>query len=110
MKVGTGTTPAGDDSIARAVAAVHSRRPKPAVVIVPALSLAHYAALCAEMAVWPERAEEVRRRYQVPGREAHEALDAEWRGRAARDPAVREELTRRYQAHWAYLRARGPGR
>jgi hypothetical protein len=74
-------------------------------VAAPALSLAHYAWLCAEMAVWPERAEQIRRRYQVLTREAHEALDAQWREAAASDPGVREELTRRYQAHWAWLRS-----
>jgi hypothetical protein len=46
----------------------------------------------------------------VRSREAHEALDAEWRERAARDPGVRAELTQRYQAHWAWLRAPRPGR
>jgi pyruvate dehydrogenase E2 component (dihydrolipoamide acetyltransferase) len=41
---------------------------------------------------------------------AHEALDAQWRERAARDPRVREELTRRYQTLWAWLRERRLGR
>jgi hypothetical protein len=108
MKVGTGTTP--DDSIERAVAAVRSKRSKPVVVAVPALSLAHYAWLCAEMAAWPGQGEQIRQRYQVRTQAEHEALDAHWRERAARDPAVRDELTRRYQAHWAWLQERRRGR
>jgi hypothetical protein len=108
--VGRGTTPAGDDSIERAVAAVRSAASKPAAVPVPALSLAHYASLCAEMAVWPEYPDEVRRRYQVSSRAVHEALDAEWRERAARDPGVGAELARRYGEYVRWLRERRAGR
>jgi hypothetical protein len=78
MKVGSGTTPARDDSIERAVAAVRAGRSKPAVVAVPALSLDHYAWLCAEMAASPEQAEPIRGRYQVLTLAAHEALNAHW--------------------------------
>jgi hypothetical protein len=102
--VGRGTTPAGDDSIERAVAAVRSAGSKPAAVPVPALSLAHYASLCAEMAVWPEYPDEIRRKYQVPSPAVHEALDGQWRETAARDPAVRAELTRTYQEYVGWLR------
>jgi hypothetical protein len=106
MKVGTGTTPSGDSSIERAVAAVRSGKSKPAVVVVPALSLAHYAWLCAEMAVWPEYPDDIRRRYQVLTPAVHQALDAQWRERAAADPGVRAELTRLYWEYVGWLRAR----
>src|SRR6185312_11613961 len=101
-----GTTPVGNDAIERAVAAVRSPGSKPAAVAAPRLTLDAYASFYAELSMWPEQVEEIRRRYQVPSRAAHEALDQEWRERVARDPAVGEALARRFGEDVAWWRRR----
>jgi hypothetical protein len=101
---GAETAPVGDDSITRAVAAVPFAGSKPAVVAVPQLAIVTYASFCAEMAVWPEHAEKIRQTYGVVSPVVHEALDAYWRERAARNPEVHRELWGRYEQYERYLR------
>ena len=47
------------------------------------MALLTYAALCAELAVAPERAREILGRYNVQDEAARRALDEHWQGRLA---------------------------
>ncbi len=71
------------------------------------LSLAQYASLCVELAVFPEEAEGIFRRYGLDAGEKRSAIDAAWKERLRNEPAEYEawqELYRRYHAHWAKQR------
>jgi hypothetical protein len=67
------------------------------------LSLAQYASLCAELAVFPEETEGTFWRYGLDTDEKRSAVDAAWKERLRREPAEYEawqELYRRYHAYW----------
>ncbi|WP_437622971.1 hypothetical protein [Sorangium sp. So ce1151] len=70
------------------------------------LPLAQYAALCAELALFPGAAEAIFRRYGLGSSEKRSAVDATWKERLSKHPAEYarwQELYRRYQAHFAKL-------
>lgn len=101
-----GTLPVGDDSIARAVATLPfaGEAATAAVVLVPRLSLETYASLCAELAVTPDRAAEIRVKYQVPSEASQRALDEAWRGWLAEQPRERAAFEATVTAYAAWLR------
>lgn len=71
------------------------------------LSLAQYASLCAELAVFPEKTEGIFWRYGLGADEKRSAVDAAWKERLRHEPAAYDawqELYRRYHAHWTKQR------
>jgi hypothetical protein len=88
---GFGETAApGDDSIAKAVAALPFTSTVGAgVVPFPRLTLEQYASLHAELAVRPERSGETLLRYHVLHEAARGALDEHWRKQFADHPEAR---------------------
>ena len=88
------TMPLGDDSIAKAVAALPfaGSTGAPAVVLFPALTAAQYVYLRIALAVRPTHAEELLRKYGVPSEASRRALEEHWQCRAAERPEVRAEL------------------
>ena len=84
------TSPAGADLAAQARAALPFARTSLAVeVSVPVMPLEGYASLCAELAVAPEQAAEILKRYHVPDEATRRALDEHWRARLATQPEAR---------------------
>ncbi|WP_437338493.1 hypothetical protein [Sorangium sp. So ce394] len=68
------------------------------------LPLAQYAALCAELALFPKAAEEIFERYGLGFVEKRSAVDAGWKERFRERPdeyARWQDLYRRYHAHFA---------
>ncbi len=94
-----GTAPAGDDAIEKAVRAVTSSVP------LPALTLRQFASLCAELTFHPERRREVLERYGVPDEAVFLALDAHWRRERAARPETRTALADDFATHLAWLHA-----
>ncbi|MGK3991992.1 hypothetical protein [Sorangium sp. So ce1024] len=69
----------------------------------PALSLEHYAALCAELSLDPRRAPEIYPRYGLHDATAWQATDAEWQARMHSDAALAarwQQLTAHYRAYY----------
>ncbi|XYH98434.1 hypothetical protein ACMHYB_01325 [Sorangium sp. So ce1128] len=66
----------------------------------PALGLAEYAAVCAELAALPEQRARVLRRHGLSDEEALAALDRPWREALARDAALAKDFAR-LEAHHA---------
>ncbi|WP_437972225.1 hypothetical protein WMF04_24300 [Sorangium sp. So ce260] len=67
------------------------------------LPLAQYAALCAELAVCPDDAEETFRRYGLGSGDRRSSIDAAWKERLRNSPADYarwQEMYRRYHAHF----------
>jgi hypothetical protein len=107
MRRGHGeTVPIGDDSIAKAVAALPfvGNTVGAGVVALPQLTVEQYASLRAELSVWPERAGEILRRYQVVNEAARRALDEHWEAWLARQPEPRAVFERALAAYTAWLR------
>ncbi|XXX74138.1 hypothetical protein WMF30_41485 [Sorangium sp. So ce134] len=74
---------------------------EPIAIVLP---LAQYAALCAELALSPDAAEEIFRRYGLGSSEQRSAVDAAWKERLSKHPAEYakwQEMYRRYYAHFA---------
>ncbi|WP_437934696.1 hypothetical protein [Sorangium sp. So ce341] len=72
----------------------------------PALSLEHYAALCAELSLLPRSAAAIYPRYGLRDVAAWQAADAAWQLRMRSDPAL-EARWQQLVAHFrAYYRAR----
>jgi hypothetical protein len=74
------------------------------------LSLAQYAALCAELAVFPEQAEAIFGRYGLSVPRDRLAVDLAWKERLRRDPADHQQWQARYRhyvAYWTEQRTRG---
>ncbi|WP_148314222.1 hypothetical protein [Sorangium cellulosum] len=68
------------------------------------LPLTRYAALCAELALFPDAAEAVFQRYGLESREMRSAVDAAWKSRLSKHPAEYakwQEMYRRYHARFA---------
>jgi len=101
------TAPLGDDSIAKAVAAL------PFVMIttaaglipIPRLSTDEYARFRAELAIWPERSAEILPKYRVRDEAARAALDAHWQTHLADKPEARARFEGALEAHMGWLRA-----
>jgi hypothetical protein len=64
-----------------------------------ALTLEHYAALCAECTVHPEWGVQVQARYHVRSEQERALLDRHWRERMAADAALGERF-RQLCAHY----------
>ncbi len=96
-----GTTPVGDDSIEKAVAAVRSR------ASLPPLTLRQFASLCAELAFQPASRGAVLERYGVHDEAALAALDAHWRRERAARPEARTAFADDFATHLAWLHAHG---
>jgi hypothetical protein len=92
-----GTTPVGDDSIEKAVAAVRSR-PE-----LPDLTLRQFASLCAELAFRPTGRGAILERYGVRDEATLAALDAHWRRERAARPEARTAFADDFATHLAWL-------
>jgi hypothetical protein len=106
MRRGHGeTVPIGDDSIAKAVAALPfvGNAVGAGMVALPQLTVEQYASLRAELSVWPDRAAEILRRYQVVNEAARRALDEHWEAWLARQPEGRAVFERALGEYTAWL-------
>ena len=71
---------------------------------VPTLTLEQYAALCAELAMFPNAVEQTFSRYRLTSLRDRLSVDLAWRERLRRDPAENarwQALYAHYTAHWA---------
>jgi hypothetical protein len=104
-----GTVTDGDDAISKAVAAVpFNGCTAEAIVTFPNLTLDEYTSLCAELAVSPQDAPAILRRYQVLSTPSRRALDEHWQEQLAEHPAMRETFERNFAvfAYWVRVRPR----
>jgi len=101
------TTPLGDDSIAKAVAALPfvGASIGAGVVSFPRLSIQQYASLRAELAVLPLQSGEILRRYHVMNEAAHQALLEHWQAELAASPEARATFEKDLASYTAWLRA-----
>ncbi|HZF49161.1 MAG TPA: hypothetical protein VE093_10960 [Polyangiaceae bacterium] len=101
------TAPLGDDSIAKAVAALPfiGNTVGAALVPVPRLRLETYASLRAELLVWPERSAEILPRYHVMNEAARRALEEHWEGELAASPEARATFDKALAEYTAWLRS-----
>jgi hypothetical protein len=94
------TTPAGDDSITKAMAAALPFVPADAALVeFPELPLKTYAWLQAELSLWLDRLTEILPRYHVPDKAALRALERRWEMDLAASPEARatfEKLLAQY--------------
>jgi hypothetical protein len=102
------TAPIGDDSIAKAVAALPfiGNKVGAALVPFPRLSLEGYASLRAELLVWPERSAEILRRYHVMNEAARRALEEHWELELAASPEARATFDKALAEYTVWLRTR----
>ena len=101
------TTPLGDDSIAKAVAALPFVRASTGAGVVPfpRLSIQQYASLRAELALWPSLSGEILRRYGVMNEAAHRALLEHWEAELAASAEARATFEKDLASYTAWLRA-----
>jgi hypothetical protein len=69
----------------------------------PTLTIERYAALCAELAVYPAQQEAVFQRYGLGDPRERAAADGAWKARLQRDPAEYQRWQALYQEHRARL-------
>ncbi len=74
----------------------------------PSLTLQQYAALCAELAVFPARTEEIFQRYGLGERRLRAMVDGTWQARLRQSPAEKEAWVRQYQFWLARFREQAP--
>ena len=100
------TAPLGDDSIAKAVAALPFLGSKvgAALVPLPRLPLETYASLRAELSIWPDRSAEILPRYHVMNEAARRALEEHWQGELAASPETRASFDKALAEYTAWLR------
>ena len=102
---GSGTLPLGANPMAEARATLPFATAAPGdAVRFPRMPLESYAALCAELAVAPERTAETLAKYKVESEAVRRALDEDWGQRLARYPDTRVELERLVSVYKASLR------
>ena len=101
------TTPLGDDSIAKAVAALPFVRASTGAGVVPfpRLSIQQYASLRAELALWPSLSGEILHRYHVMNEAAHRALLEHWEAELAASAEARATFEKDLASYTAWLRA-----
>jgi hypothetical protein len=100
------TAPLGDDSIAKALAALPFMFTVGAgVVLFPRFTIEQYASLRAELAVWPARSAEILVRYHVLDEAARGALDAHWQKHFAEHPEARAAFESGLAAYTRWLHA-----
>jgi hypothetical protein len=73
----------------------------------PELSIARFAAFCAELEVFPETADETFRRYGVGSVRAWRDLDAKWRARLVENPAEQKTWEQLHQSYLEHCRTSG---
>ena len=102
------TAPLGDDSIAKAVAALPFAGNTVGVALVsyPRLSLEACASLRAELSLWPERSAEILPRYDVRNEAVRRALDEHWQIELAASPEARATFDKLLADSTAWLRTR----
>jgi hypothetical protein len=102
------TAPLGDDSIAKAVAALPfaGNTVGAALAPVPRLPLETYASLRAELSLWPERLAEILPRYHVINEAARRALEEHWERELAASPEARATFDKALAEYTAWLRTR----
>jgi hypothetical protein len=102
------TTPMGDDSIEKAVAALPfvGKTVGAGLVAFPRLSMEAYASLRAELLVWPERSAEILRRYRVVNEAARRVLDEHWTTELAASPEACATFDKVLAEYTAWLRTR----
>jgi hypothetical protein len=102
------TAPLGDDSIAKAVAALPFAGDTVGAALVPypRLSLEAYASLRAELSLWPEQSAEILPRYHVMNEAACRALDEHWQSELAASPEARATFDKLLADYMAWLRTR----
>jgi hypothetical protein len=102
------TVPLGDDSIAKAVAALPfaGNTVGAALVPFPRLPLEAYASLRAELSIGPERSAEILPRYHVMNEAAQRALEEHWEVELAVSPEARATFDKRFAEYTAWLRTR----
>lgn len=74
------------------------------------LTLAQYAALCAELAAFPRSTEETFQRYGLADLRSRLTVDMAWQDRLRRNPGEYREWQTAYQQHLAFVTSRGPAR
>jgi hypothetical protein len=102
------TVPLGDDSIAKAVAALPfaGNTVGAALVPYPRLSLEAVASLRAELSLWPEWSAEILPRYHVMNEATRRALDEHWQIELAASPEARATFDKLLADYTAWLRTR----
>jgi hypothetical protein len=100
---GTGFVPA---DIVKKAAVPFGAAPPPAVAAPrpPELTVQQYASLCAELAVYPARADAIRLKYRVADAQTMAALEGVWRERFAKDPATRADWQKQAEQFQTWLR------
>jgi hypothetical protein len=77
------------------------------VVSFPRLSLEQYASLCAELALWPARSDEILRQYRVVNEAARRALTEHWEAELAKSPKAWATFEEALAVYTAWLRSQG---
>jgi hypothetical protein len=67
------------------------------------MPLQTYASFCAELAVFPQNAAEIGRKYHVPTQEARDVLEREWRSRLEAHPDMHAEWQKLFSAYRDWL-------
>ena len=88
-------------------AGLHAAQPSELPPHLGALTMEHYAALCAECSVSPQWTAQIHARYGVRDAAEREALDEHWRQQLARDPRLEDTLRWHYARYEQWARSRG---
>ncbi len=101
------TTPVGDDSISRAVAAIPflGNTVGSGKVPFPRLMVVQYAWFCVALHLWPDKKAEIFKHYKVMHEAARTALDDHWREVFTARPEERAAFDRAAHEYWAHLHA-----
>ncbi|HTN91946.1 MAG TPA: hypothetical protein VL242_50100 [Sorangium sp.] len=102
----TGTAPQGSIAASSSKAGGGSQAPlaEPSEISLP---LAQYAALCAELVLFPDASEAIFQRYGLGSTEMRSAVDAAWKERLSERPAEYARWQELYRRHHAHFRNRG---
>lgn len=103
--VGSGTAFIPEEMVAQAAVPFAGTPKAAAPARGPDLTLQQYASLCAELAVYPERADSIRLKYRVGDAQAMAALEGVWRDRFARDAAARADWQKQVEQFQRWLRS-----
>jgi hypothetical protein len=90
--------------------ATEAPRPAPRSAFDPAsplLTLEQYAALCAELAVFPAASESIFQRYGLTDEDRRSAVDAAWKARLVHQPSRYREWQELYLRYYTYWTSRG---
>ncbi|KYF77618.1 hypothetical protein BE17_42670 [Sorangium cellulosum] len=102
----TGTAPQG--SMAAPSSKVGGGSQAPLVEPIElSLPLDQYAALCAELVLFPDASEAIFRRYGLGSTEMRLAVDAAWKERLSKRPAEYARWQQLYRNHHAHFTKRG---